>query len=208
MNKILVFGDSNTWGDNFLTRRRIPDDKQWCNILQEKLGKDYKVYQEGLPGRFAGSVDKNDIYKNGIDTFLSTYKSIAPIDTLIISLGSNDLRPENNRTSDDIIKDLLSYKELLEKEFNEDNNRYFNGKLPEIIYVLPINFALPDSKLIKIFQEIEIKRQNILKYFNDNNIKNIYFNHIDLCEDGLHMSIEGHNAMANTVYDKIINNNL
>ena len=135
MKKILVYGDSNTWGDNFLTRRRIPDDKQWCNILQEKLGDDYKVYQEGLPGRFAGSVDKNEIYKNGIDTFLSTYKSIAPLDILIISLGSNDLRPENNRTAEDIINDLLSYKELLEKEFNEDNNRYFNGKLPEIIYV-------------------------------------------------------------------------
>ncbi len=203
MNKILVFGDSNTWGDNFLTRRRIPDDKQWCNILQEKLGKDYKVYQEGLPGRFAGSVDKNNIYKNGIDTFLSTYKSIAPIDTLIISLGSNDLRPENNRTAEDIINDLLSYKELLEKEFKEDNNRYFNGKLPEIIYVLPINFDLPDSKLIKIFQEIEIKRQNILKYFNDNNIKNIYFNNIDLCEDGLHMSIEGHNTLACKVYEEL-----
>ena len=203
MNKILVFGDSNTWGDNFLTRRRIPDVKQWCNILQEKLGNDYKVYQEGLPGRFAGSVDKNEIYKNGIDTFLSTYKSIAPLDTLIISLGSNDLRPENNRTSDDIIKDLLSYKELLEKEFNEDNNRYFNGKLPEIIYILPINFDLPDPKLISLFQETEIKRQNILKYFNVNRIKNIYFNHIDLCEDGLHMSIKGHNTLASKVYEEI-----
>ena len=122
---------------------------------------------------------------------------------LIISLGSNDLRPENNRTSDDIIKDLLSYKELLEKEFNEDNNRYFNGKLPEIICVLPINFDLPDPKLINLFQEIEIKRQRILKYFNANHIKNIYFNHIELFEDGLHMSIEGHNTLACKVYEEI-----
>ena len=201
MKKILVYGDSNTWGDNFLTRRRIPDDKQWCNILQEKLGDDYKVYQEGLPGRFAGSVDKNEIYKNGIDTFLSTYKSIAPLDILIISLGSNDLRPENNRTAEDIINDLLSYKELLEKEFNEDNNRYFNGKLPEIIYLLPVNFALPGAEYKDLFDKTEKNRQNIIKYFNDNNIKNIYFNDIDLCEDGLHMNEIGHKIVADKVYE-------
>ena len=203
MIKVLVYGDSNTWGDNFLTRRRIPDDKQWCNILQEKLGNDYKVYQEGLPGRYAGSIDKVETYKNGIDTFLSTYKSIAPLDILIISLGSNDLRPENGITSDNIIKDLLSYKELLEKEFKEDNNRYFNGKLPEIIYILPVNFALTGPEYKDLFDKTEMNRQNIIKYFNDNNIKNIYFNDIDLCEDGLHMSIEGHSRVADKVYDKI-----
>ena len=203
MIKVLVYGDSNTWGDNFLTRRRIPDDKQWCNILQEKLGNDYKVYQEGLPGRYAGSIDKVETYKNGIDTFISTYKSIARLDTLIKSLGSNELRPENGRTSDNIIKDLLSYKDKLEELFNEDNNRYFNGKLPEIIYVLPINFDLPDPKLINLFQETEMKRQNIIKYFNENHIKNIYFNHIELFEDGLHMSIEGHNTLACKVYEEL-----
>lgn len=43
MKKILIYGDSNTWGDNFFLGRRIDDDKQWANILQKKLGSDYKV---------------------------------------------------------------------------------------------------------------------------------------------------------------------
>ena len=36
MKKILIYGDSNTWGDNFFLGKRIDDDKQWANILQKK----------------------------------------------------------------------------------------------------------------------------------------------------------------------------
>ena len=65
MKKILIYGDSNTWGDNFFLGKRIDDDKQWANILQKKLGSEYKVIQEGLPGRIAGNFDIEEPYKNG-----------------------------------------------------------------------------------------------------------------------------------------------
>ena len=58
MKKILIYGDSNVWGDNFILGERIPDERQWVNILSEKLGNDYKIYQEGLPGRLAGSIEE------------------------------------------------------------------------------------------------------------------------------------------------------
>ena len=54
MKKVLIYGDSNVWGDNFITGIRIPDDKQWVNILQEKVKDNYILLQEGLPGRLAG----------------------------------------------------------------------------------------------------------------------------------------------------------
>lgn len=58
MKKVLVYGDSNVWGDNFLTGERIPDDKQWVKILQNKLKNEYIFFQEGLPGRIAGSEEQ------------------------------------------------------------------------------------------------------------------------------------------------------
>ena len=58
MKKILIYGDSNTWGDNFCTGIRIPDDKQWVNILRKKLGDNFVIFQEGLPGRLAGNEEK------------------------------------------------------------------------------------------------------------------------------------------------------
>lgn len=54
MEKILIYVDSNVWGDNFITRKRIEDNKQWANILKEKYINKYQIIQEGLPGRIAG----------------------------------------------------------------------------------------------------------------------------------------------------------
>ena len=79
MKKIFIYGDSNVWGDNFIEGVRIPFDKQWPNILQCKLGSDYLVYQEGLPGRVAGSLESVKKYKNGRDSFLATFRCKAPV---------------------------------------------------------------------------------------------------------------------------------
>ena len=111
LKKILVYGDSNTWGDNFITGERIDDDKQWVNILRKKYNQKYLFFQEGLPGRLAGNDENIKKYKNGQDTFISTFRTNAPVDIIIISLGTNDLQLKYNKTSEKIISDLLWYKE-------------------------------------------------------------------------------------------------
>lgn len=45
MKKILIYGDSNTWGDNFITGERIPEEKQWVNILRTKYENKYRFFQ-------------------------------------------------------------------------------------------------------------------------------------------------------------------
>ena len=206
MKKILIYGDSNVWGDNFITGIRIPDDKQWVNILQEKVKDNYKLLQEGLPGRLAGSNEKEKVYKNGKDTFISTFRTNAPVDILIIALGTNDLQFKYNKTGKDIINDLLWYKEVLEQmvEDEDDKKKYFvNNELPEIIYILPSNFDYKENASVIFDEEKENERQNIIKYFVDNNIKNIYFNDIDLFEDGIHFNYEGHKKMADRVFGEL-----
>lgn len=123
MKKILVYGDSNTWGDNFITGKRIADEKQWVNILREKYSNDYMFLQEGLPGRLAGNEEETKIYKNGQDTFISTFRTNAPVDTIIISLGTNDLQLKYNKSSEKIINDLLWYKEKLEESFSDEEDK-------------------------------------------------------------------------------------
>lgn len=206
MKKILIYGDSNVWGDNFITGIRIPDDKQWVNILQEKVKDNYILLQEGLPGRLAGSDEKVKTYKNGKDTFISTFRTNAPVDKLIIALGTNDLQFKYNKSSEDIINDLLWYKEVLEQmiEDEDDKKKYFvNNELPEIIYILPSNFDYKDNASVIFDEEKENERQKIINYFNDNNIKNIYFNDIDLFEDGIHFNYEGHKKMADRVFGEL-----
>ncbi len=206
MKKILIYGDSNVWGDNFITGIRIPDDKQWVNILQEKIKDDYKLIQEGLPGRLAGSNEKEKTYKNGKDTFISTFRTNAPVDKLIIALGTNDLQLKYNKTGEDVINDLLWYREALEKmiEDEDDKKKYFlNNKLPEIIYILPSNFDYKENASVIFDEEKENERQKVIKYFDDKNIKSIYFNDIDLFEDGIHFNYEGHKKMADGVFGEL-----
>ena len=122
MKKILIYGDSNTWGDNFITGERIPDDKQWPHILEANL-KDYKILQEGLPGRIAGDYEDIKKYKNGKDSFLSTFRVNAPVDIVIIALGTNDLQLRYDKSSDEVIKILKWYKEAILNQFEDLEDR-------------------------------------------------------------------------------------
>lgn len=199
--KILVYGDSNTWGDNFITGKRITDEKQWVNILRKKYNKEYLFLQEGLPGRLAGNEEITKPYKNGQDTFISTFRTNAPVDIVIISLGTNDLQLKYNKTSKKIISDLLWYKDKLEESFSdeEDRKKYFNDKMPKIIYILPINFDYQVNASEIFNNECERKRQEIIKYFKNQNINIIIANDMDLFEDGIHLSYQGHEKMAKLV---------
>ena len=206
MKKILVYGDSNVWGDNFITGIRIDDDKQWVNIAQKKLGKDFKLIQEGLPGRLAGANEFEKKYKNGKDTFISIFRTSSPVDMLIISLGTNDLQIKYNKNSNDIINDLLWYKKTIEEmyEDEEDRKKYFkNNKMPKILFILPCNFDFKDGASVIFNEEKDKERQKIIKYFVDNKINNIYFNNIELFDDGIHFNYEGHEKMSYKVVNVI-----
>ena len=206
MKKIFIYGDSNVWGDNFFEGVRIPDNRQWPNILKKKLGFDYTVYQEGLPGRVAGSLETEKTYKNGKDAFLATFRTKAPVDYIFIMLGTNDLQAKYNRDSSSIISDLLWYKNTICKQFSDidDRKKYFvNEKLPKFIYILPANFT--DTF---VFNETSHKsRLEIIDYFKKNLCDNefIVLNDMPLFPDGIHLNYEGHENVADMVL-KVINN--
>lgn len=203
MKKILIYGDSNTWGDNFITGERIPEEKQWVNILRTKYENKYRFFQEGLPGRIAGNEETIKTYKNGKDTFISTFRTNAPVDKIIIALGTNDLQIKYQKTKDKIIEDLLWYKKQIEESYAdlEDQKKYFNDKkLPEIIYILPINFDYQDKASVIFDKESEEKRQQIIKEFQkDKTLKIIVANDLELFDDGIHLNYPGHEQMASLV---------
>lgn len=209
MKKVLVYGDSNVWGDNFLTGERIPDDKQWVKILQNKLKNEYIFFQEGLPGRIAGSEEQEKKYKNGKDNFISTFRTVAPVDIVIIALGTNDLQMKYKKSSKSIINDLLWYEKQLEQSYEdlEDRKKYFvNEKMPRVIYILPVNFDYKVNASVIFDEQSEQKRQEIIDYFSKNKKDIITSNDIDLFDDGIHLNFDGHKKLANMVEKELINN--
>lgn len=212
MKKVLIYGDSNTWGDNFILGERIPDDKQWPNILQNFLGSEFKIIQEGLPGRLAGNDEKEKVYKNGKDSFIATFRTQAPVDVLIISLGTNDLQLKYNKDYMKIISDLAWYKDTIYEMFEDldDRKKYFvNNKLPEIIYILPVNFDYIENAKVIFDINCEEKRNLIIQEFTKKvkDVETISFNDISLFDDGIHLDFNGHELMASVVKEKLLMGN-
>lgn len=92
MKNILCYGDSNTWGYVPDTGARYPQDVRWTGVMQRALGADYRVIEEGLNGRTTAYEDMRDLWRNGRDYLPACLISHKPLDLLILSLGTNDLK--------------------------------------------------------------------------------------------------------------------
>ena len=103
---ILCFGDSNTWGYIPGTDgKRYPRGVRWTSVLQNLLGSSYEVISEGLPGRVIAS-SKASAHKNGMSYILPCLLSHDPVDTVILMLGTNDVKHKYGFTAEDIAKNL------------------------------------------------------------------------------------------------------
>lgn len=92
MKVILCYGDSNTWGWDPATQTRFGINERWPGVLQNELGDEYQVIEEGLPGRTTVWDDPIEGHKNGKEYLIPCLGSHKPIDLVIILLGSNDLK--------------------------------------------------------------------------------------------------------------------
>lgn len=89
---ILCYGDSNTWGWDPATRGRYPRHVRWPGVLQAELGEAYEVIEEGLNGRTTVWDDPIEEHKNGKTYLLPCLESHAPLDLVVLMLGTNDLK--------------------------------------------------------------------------------------------------------------------
>ena len=113
MKRILVFGDSNSWGytDEDNGQRY---EKRWPILLSQELiqkGFNTEIIEDCLPGRTTNIDDPQDgIHLNGAKVLKSSLLSHSPIDLVILMLGTNDLKFRFQRTAENIadgIKELI-----------------------------------------------------------------------------------------------------
>ena len=92
MKTVVCFGDSNTWGympgsDG----ERFPREVRWPGQLQRLLGDEWEVIAEGLNGRTATIERPDSEGRNGLPYLLPCLHSHAPVDVVVIFLGTNDV---------------------------------------------------------------------------------------------------------------------
>ena len=89
---ILCYGDSVSWGIIPGTRLRHAYEKRWPGILQGLLGPETRVIEECLNGRTTAWNDPFRPSRRGQDLLLPLLQSHAPLDLVIVFLGTNDLQ--------------------------------------------------------------------------------------------------------------------
>lgn len=99
---ILCFGDSNTWGAPPGMGWRYSTYERWPMLLDKLLGVQFRIIEEGLPGRTTVHDDPFDgPVKNGIKYLEPCLISHQP-DLVILLLGTNDLKSRFNLSAYDI----------------------------------------------------------------------------------------------------------
>ncbi|NCO21983.1 MAG: SGNH/GDSL hydrolase family protein [Rhodobacterales bacterium] len=107
MQHILVYGDSNSFGTPPMAERglgaRMPAPQRWTSVMAAALGKDWQVIVEGLPGRTTVHDDMVEgAHRNGLTVLPAVLYSHAPLDMVVIMLGTNDLKMRFNVPAIDI----------------------------------------------------------------------------------------------------------
>lgn len=131
--RVLIFGDSNTWGYNGENRQRFPDEMRWTTRLQEKLGDGYTVIDEGLNGRTSIWYDPVENIMSGLDYLWPCMKSHNPFDLIVILLGCNDCKPLFSANPWSIAKGNARLAEMAMKSpFGRDGNP------PQVLLMAPL----------------------------------------------------------------------
>ena len=92
MKHVLCYGDSNTWGFTPVTGKRYDEHTRWTGLLQDLLGDAWRVHEAGLNARTSIYDDPFKPYLNGRDMIRGILVSEKPLDVVVLSLGTNDLK--------------------------------------------------------------------------------------------------------------------
>lgn len=92
MKTVLCYGDSNTWGYEPGTARRLPRGVRWPGVAAADLGSGFHLIEEGLNARTTVLDDPTRPGRNGLTYLRPCLESHAPLDLVVLMLGTNDLK--------------------------------------------------------------------------------------------------------------------
>ena len=206
MKTILCDGDSNTYGLKSDLVSRYPRNVRWTGILQEKLGSEYYVIEEGLGGRTTVWDDPVEDYKNGKKYLLPCLDSHKPLDLVIIMLGTNDLKSRFSVTPFDI---GASMENLVKTIIKSDAGVDFQPPIILLVTPVPIHSVGRAMDLDLMIPDME-NRSKALSYYYEDIAKRYQLDYlnpegkVEVNEtDGIHYTEKGHAQMAELMAEKV-----
>lgn len=205
MKVILCYGDSNTFGLMPDLMNRYPRDVRWTGRLQQLLGDDYYVIEEGLGGRTTVWDDPIEEHKNGKKYLLPCLESHRPIDLVIMMLGTNDLKERFHVSSFDV---ATATENLLNAIAASASGPDFQA--PKVLLVCPVPIRdVGNRDLNRMLEKGFAKSLELPEYFQQIAQRRgiAYLDPSELVEtsdsDGIHYTERGHEVMAKLMEEKV-----
>lgn len=205
--RIVCFGDSNTWGYDSRTLERFNEKIRWPKLLQNLLGDKFEIIEEGLRGRTSASDDPITEGLNGLEYIHPCLMSHAPVDLVIIMLGTNDTKQRFNLTSHNIAQAIAR---LAQKAENIQAGHA--NALTKVLVVIPppikegyLNSTLGPTMGV----DCDLKSKDLAKhlkgflklqkteYIDTQNY--IEMNNIDF----MHLDKDNHKKLAELIFEKL-----
>ena len=198
MKSILVYGDSLVWGRNAINRNRHEYEDRWPNVLGASL-ENIKVWEAGLGGRTTDLDFPGLPGRNGLEHFPVALLQAAPLDLVILALGTNDLFAEAGRKPQDTVNAMRSLVKVTRDLPTAQGSSVPNTSPPRVMIVAPPNCLPLPSVTGEGFPELDKLTRwlpELAKLYGELAIEqNTYFaDAAQLCEadpvDGLHLDVE------------------
>ena len=201
MVNILCFGDSNTFGTS-PSGGRWDLHERWPSVLQDELGINYRVIEEGLGGRISVMEDELEGDKCGKRHLPVLLRSHRPLDLVIIMLGTNDMKHRFNMLPVDIAKGAAQLGEIVK---TYPYGEYY--PVPQVLLVSPILIkpGISHSPYTGFTENAVTVSQQLGNYYRQEAEQHQWL-FLDAAtvasasdSDKLHMEKEDHRALAETL---------
>lgn len=205
IKNILCFGDSNTHGFIAGAGGRYDEHIRWTRLLQKRLGNTCYVIEEGLNGRTTVFDDPIQKFMNGSEYLEMCIATHRPLDLVILMLGTNDTKERYHAGPVEIARGMETLVRML-----RNPDIYHNHVL--IISPIHISEDILKSEYCESFQGLEGREKSLRlaeEYKRLAKEYNCFF--MDAADyavadaaDAIHLDVKGHAALAEGIYQKIM----
>ena len=206
--RILCFGDSNTWGYIAGSGLRYDETIRWPSKLQELLGPDYIVIEEGLTGRTTIFDDPMSPHLNGYAHMGPIFLTAAPIDILIFMLGTNDF--QSHILGNSAVATARAIQFMLEEVQRLDVARPGSEMKTLLISPVEITEDRLSFKDLDLTNESSIQNSRLLGKYLKLVAEQCGCDFLDAAQyirpsrlDGVHLDAEGHAKLADLVFERV-----
>ena len=219
MKHVLIYGDSNSWGylDDGSGLRYA---KRWPKVMARKLADHHNqpiaLIEEALPGRTTAYPDPQEGPEyNGLPYLKPALLSHAPLDLVMIMLGTNDCKVRFGASADEITNNMITLAKIVRRS-PTGPGKWRDAPAPQVMIIAPpaLGTRADDPHWIR-YDEWEGGRDKSLQFGALISAKLSAHPDHGFCffdagqiitssdKDPIHWSASTHEMMGNAIADKV-----